>query len=212
MYINYYFVNGNILKIFTVRSWVIILLPLIASCSFAGDAQKIKHKSTYTNPAVAGWLPVSFSIDADYVLLHRGKLGHIYDEFVGGLFDDGLQLKSTGWLKPTYGNQNLIWTLDPSFGALRQEKLQKSIKEFQSNLIQFKSGSIIAGGVPWIFTGYIDKAQGTGSDVFQSFVFVCSEPSSGVSVFYWGEGIALEPQNNNSVIELLSKVSLHCES
>lgn len=201
------------MKISLTRLCVIILLSLaaIASCSFAGDVLKAKGESVGVSLSVAGWIPVGFSINASYVDRHRGGLSQNYDEFVGGLFDDGLQLQDAGWLKPTYGNQNLLWTLNSSLGSLRQKMLQDSIKEFESNTFQFKSGSISVGNTQWKFSGYIDKAQGSGSAAFQSFIFVCAESSPGVSVFYWGDGVALEPQNTAGLKELLSKVSSYCK-
>ena len=60
-----------------------------------------------------------FFLDPDYISKHRGSLADNYDEFVGELFDDGLGIINTGWLKPAYGNQNLIRTLDPDFGERR---------------------------------------------------------------------------------------------
>jgi hypothetical protein len=83
--------------------------------------------------------------------------------------------------------------------------------EFQSDTYEFKNDSIEASSRSWTYVGYIDKTHGTGSEAFQSFVFVCEGSSSGVSVFYWGDGMALQPQENQSVKQLLSKLSSQCK-
>ena len=189
----------------------LIAAVTINACSFTKGTQSTWKQSRYTTPVVPGWVPVVFRIEPDYISTHRGRLAEIYDEFVGGLFDDGLRVKDTGWLKPTYGNQNLLWTLDSDFGNRRQQSLLKSKEEFQSGTYEFTNGFIDVANFSWNYVGYTDKTLGAGSAAFQSFIFVCRGSSSGASVFYWGEGMAIQPQESQSVKELLSELSSHCK-
>lgn len=183
----------------------------INACSFSKGTQSIWTQSRYTTPVVPGWVHVIFGTDPDYISMHRGQLAEIYDEIVGGLFDDGLRMKDTGWLKPTYGNRNLLWTLDSDFGNRRQRSLLKSKEEFQSDTYEFTNGFIDVANLSWKYVGYTDKTIGAGSAAFQSFIFVCQGSSSGVSVFYWGEGIAIQPQEIQSVKDLLTELSSYCK-
>lgn len=192
---------------------VILLIATAAAdgCSVTKGTQSTWKQSRNTTPVVPGWVPVVFGIESDYISANRGHLSEIYDEFVGGLFDDGLSLNNTGWLKPTYGNRNLLWTLDSDIGGRRQESLLKSKEEFPSETYAFANGVVDVTNSGWKYVGYIDKTNGAGSAAFQSYIFVCRGSSSGASVFYWGDGTAIRPQDNESIKELLSELSLHCK-
>lgn len=183
----------------------------ISSCYSSKQTQPIGEQICYKEPIVPGWVPVEFGIKNDYILKHRGHLEEIYDEFVGRLFDDGLKLEGTGWLKPTYGNQNLLWTFDSDLGYRHQRLLLKSKEKFQSDTYEFTNDSIEISNNSWKYVGFADKTLGTNSQSFQSFIFVCRGASKGVSVFYWGDGMAMQPQESQSVKELLTELSCQCK-
>jgi hypothetical protein len=190
---------------------MLIALAAHNACSFTGGTQVTLSQSRPTAPVVPGWVRVVFGIESDHILMHRGRLAETYDEYVGGLFDDGLSVNDTGWLKPTYGNRNLLWTLDTDIGRQRQQSLLKSKDEFPPDTYAFANGVVDVANSNWTYVGYIDKTSGAGSAAFQSFIFVCKGSSSGASVFYWGDGTAILPQENNSIQELLSELSSHCK-
>jgi hypothetical protein len=192
------------------------VILLIASavnnaCSITKETQSTWKQSLCPTPVVSGWVPVVFGVESDYIATNRGRLSEIYDEFVGGLFDDGLSRGKTGWLKPTYGNRNLLWTLDSDIGNRRQQSLLKSIEEFPSETYEFANGVVNVSNSSWKYVGYMDKTNGTGSAAFLSFIFICRGSTTGASVFYWGDGMAIQPQANKSVKELLSEISSYCK-
>lgn len=191
---------------------VITLMAALTTdaCSFTKGKQTKGTQSRYTTPVVPGWVHVDFGIEPGYISTHRGRLAEVYDEYVGGLFDDDLKMKDTGWLKPTYGNRNLLWTLDSDIGKNRQQSLLKSKEEFQSDTYEFTNGLLDVANRSWNYVGYTDKTLGAGSAAFQSFIFIF-RGSSGASVFYWGEGTAIQPQESQSVKDLLSELSSQCK-
>jgi hypothetical protein len=184
-----------------------MLLMSITLCSSTKEVQTITKPVHQTKPVIPGWVSVDFVIDSEYISKHRGNLAENYDEFVGDLFDNGLNLKNTGWLKPTYGNQNLLWTTDSELGNHRQQMLLKSTEEFKSDALELINDTIQITKVNWYYVGLIDKIRGVGSASFQSYVFVCKGSSFEASVFYWGDGLNIQPHKNKCVIELLTKLS-----
>lgn len=192
---------------------VILLIASAANnaCSITKGKQSTWKQTRYSTPVVSGWVPVVFGVESDYITTNRGRLSEIYDEFVGGLFDDGLSIDKTGWLKPTYGNLNLLWTLDTDIGSRRQQSLFKSREEFPSDTFEFADGVVSVSNSIWKYVGYKDKTNGAGSAAFLSFIFIHRGSSTGASVFYWGDGTAIQPQKNKSVKELLSKISSYCK-
>ena len=103
------------------------ILSVGNSCAFS---ENTKYKQVSLEITLPGWVAVSFGIDNDFVLSNKGNLDETYDEFVGGLLDDGLLINKSYWIKPTYGNENLLWTLDANIGKRRTNALQRSEKEF----------------------------------------------------------------------------------
>ena len=194
---------------FWVGLATLLSVVLFGACSPTWEARSIRDKGQQSAIAVNGWVPVEFSLGPDDISVHRGRLDKLYDEFVGGLLDDGLALDNTGWLKPTYGNQNLLWTLDSAIGIRRQQALLKSREAFQSNTYVYRNGFVAIGNQDWKYVGYTDKTLDTA--VFHSFVFVWKGSASGISVFCWGEDFAIPPQRNPSIRKLLSKLSSNCK-
>jgi hypothetical protein len=121
------------------------------------------------------WILESARITSHSIAAHWPKL---YDEFVGQLLDDGLNIEDAGWLKPVYGNQNLLWTCDAGIGKRRAESLLRSMKEFSPEVYEFKQGEVKIANRRWMYLGYTDRTNGTDSPWFQSFVFVCGPGAS----------------------------------
>lgn len=189
---------------------VLFVALLLCGCSWNPHSLTNQTRQPFPGkPTVDGWVSVDFGIDADYISGHRGRMGELYDEFVGQLFDDGLTMKDTGWLKPTYGNKNMLWTCDGGIGKRRVQSFSRSMKEFPVEAYEFKEGEIEAKG-RWLYSGYTTKTNGNDQE-FQSFVFVCEGTSTGISLFYWGEGTVIaEDQVAPSIKILLSELSSYC--
>ena len=178
----------------------------IGACLPGRDGQHRWILSRHSAPVIPGWMYVAF-IDPEATSRNRIKLAEFDGEFFGPLFEDGLKIDDTGWLKPAYGNRNLLWTLDSGIGNRRQQAILESREKFSSSLYDFTDGIIEIAEHGWRYAGYTITAGGPGTAAYQSFIFVCS----GVSVFYWGDGSSVAPQEDQSVIALLTELSSHCE-
>lgn len=157
-----------------------------------------------------GWVTVDFGLDPEFVRANRGQMASVYDDQVGRLIDVGLDPGRSIWIKPTYGNRNIIWTLD---GGTLARGHRRALTEAAGELgptIQVEIGEFEAGGRSWSYAGYIDRTEGTGPEAFRSAVYACGTGATGVSVLYWGEGLPVEPHRVESVHTLLEKLAARC--
>lgn len=184
-------------------------LVTITACTERTNADSARSTSE-TTPAVAGWVPVMFHNQIAALSQGKGNLFETYDEFVGGLVDDGLDANKATWLKPTYGNQNMLWVPDAKFGEQKKQRLLQSKSNFPSTAYEFYDGTMKLSDDIWSYVGYLDKTTGSGAKAFQMFIFVCKGTSPGISVFYWGDGIAVHPYEIESTSSLLSQLSHKC--
>jgi len=188
---------------------VIYLVVTIAVVSGCVISDSIAQKENPINIIVPGWVYVDFGIDNEDVISNTGKLYSSYDEFVGGLFDDGLSLRESKWIKPTYGNENLLWTFDSTIGNRKLNALKKSKQEFSNSGYEFVSDSMKIANTTWTYSGYLIKEANKESQNYKSYVLVCNA-RKGISVFYWGKSGIDRLQDNQSILQLLKKLSTHC--
>lgn len=173
---------------------------------------KHPHKKNAGNVLdIEGWERVAFADHADYFRKNRGKLAYTYDEFVGALLDQGLDVDQSEWLKPTYGNQNILWTFDRALGKQRVQRLIQSKSEFSPRFYDFYENTLNVSDTRWQYAGYKDKSSGVDVAPFQTFVYVCGNGSSGLSIFYWGSDILVEPHKTVDVKNALTKLSDKCK-
>jgi len=166
-------------------------------------------QQTTPNISLPGWVQVSFGINDQYIHNNKGHLDEVYDEYVGSLIDDGLSINRSHWVKPTYGNENFIWTLSATVGAKKIIALQKSKSMFEESGYKFLTGSIKAEGLNWNYSGYSIPPANSDVATFKSYIFVCDK-NKGVSVFYWGNNSIDNPQDFNGVTHLLKSLSSKC--
>ena len=197
----------SLLRQIWVSSFFLVVI-LFAACdqSTIDNARQDSEKIS-----IPGWLTVLPGIDKHETAGQKGLFAQTYDEFVGGLIDDGIDIALTTWFKSTYGNKNLLWVPDAKVGLQRLSALIKSKGDFNPAVYTFEKGTLAISRRQWVFAGYSDNSAGAGSKAFNSFVFVCGDESEGASVFYWGDGIATSPNENDSVKTLLSQLSSHCK-
>lgn len=189
---------------------LLVLILSLASFSVLSGTQK-HDKTTFstTVSSIPGWVKVSFGIDNEFVLLNKGKLNESYDEYVGGLIDDGLMIDYSRWIKPTYGNENLLWTYNSGIGIKKINTLEHSKKEFTDIGYNFLDGSLIVKAKEWNYSGYSVPSTDSSSMSFKSYIFVCNG-NTGISIFYWGNSALKLPKDNLSIIQLLELLSHHC--
>jgi len=188
-------------------------IVIIAGCTLSEKTGKQKAQPETLSPVIPGWVKVSIGIDAEYISSNLGNLSELYDEFVGGLFDvRGFLIDSFLLDKPVYGNENLLWTFDALYRSYREKKSFTELKdEFTNSGYDIINGTLDIAGSEWHYFGYSTAMPASGSPDFRSYVFVCrSETSQGVSAFYWGNSGINLPQNNSSIIQLLTLLSSRC--
>lgn len=181
---------------------LILFLFLLSGSLAIANTEKFEQ-------TISGWVEVSFNIDDKYIALNKGKLDESYDEFVGELIDNGLLIKKSHWIKPTYGNRNLLWTLDSKIAKEKIRKIEKSKKQFISSEYAFSNGDLIIKDKKWNYSGYSIKTKTSDSEGFKSYVLSC-EKNKGISVFYWGNDNINLLKNNSSIINLLNVLSKQC--
>ena len=163
------------------------------------------------NFVVPGWVVVAPGINEKQIADKRGGLAQTYDEFVGGLLDDGMNIADSVWMKPTYGNQNILWADSKLIGQRTINSWMKNKDHFNSTNYEFKKDKLIVKGIGWQYAGYTDKTAGTGLKAYNAYSFVCVNKSKGISVFYWGDGMAISPEKNESVLILLAQLTSSCK-
>ena len=187
---------------------LMIAVLSVTGCYFQNGKSSSNDKNRIM---LDGWERVAFADRSDYFSKNRGDLSASYDEFVGALIDQGLEVDNTEWLKPTYGSQNYLWTSTAKIGNQQKKMLNASKSEYSPNFYEFYDGEIEYSNVRWLYSGYIDKIEGVYANSFRMFIFVCKgESSNGVSVFYWGSGISMLPIETEDTKILLSKLSTKC--
>ncbi len=191
---------------------IIGFLVLVVFVSACGQPDINKATQSTGQITLPGWVVVSPGIEKQQMASQKGQFSQTFDEFVGGLIDAGMDVTMSTWLKPTYGNQNLLWVPDGEVGEQRRSALVKSRDDFNRAIYAFRKGVFIADSVSWEYAGYMDKSAGEGSSAFNSYVFVCGDELKGVSVFYWGDGIAVLPYEMESVETLLNTLSPRCKN
>jgi len=186
-------------------------IVIIDGCTLSEKTGKQKAQPETLSPVIPGWVKVSIGIDAEYISSNLGNLSELYDEFVGGLFDEGLLIDHFYWIKPVYGNENLLWTFDAHIGLQRKKPFTELKDEFTNSGYDIIDGTLDIAGSEWHYFGYSSAMPASGSPDFRSYVFVCrSETSQGVSAFYWGNSGINLPKNNSSIIQLLTLLSSRC--
>ena len=149
-------------------------------------------------PSIEGWMQVSFPNNESY-----------YDELIGSLVDEGLDVKKSIWLKPSYGNENLLWTYGTALGNQQRIKLSQSKEDFNKKYYEFYEGKIDIGKISWGYSGYLNKRR-KAVPPYQYFSFVCEGDTSGVTVFYWGNELSIVSLELEYIKDLLSKLSDKC--
>ena len=189
------------MKFFTnYKKNLIILILLLAGISIS---------TAKSEQLISGWVEVSFNIDKKYISLNKGKLDELYDEFVGGLIDDGLPVEKSHWIKPTYGNKNLLWTLDSKIAKEKIKKLESSKDKFIATQYKFINGSLKIKNKKWSYFGYSTPIGDSTSKYFKSYILSC-EKNDNISIFYWGNDNINLLKNNQSIIQLLETLSKKC--
>lgn len=191
----------NFFSLKKIKHLILFLLLLSGSLATV-NAEKFKQ-------IIPGWVEVSFNIDEKYISLNKGKLDESYDEFVGELIDNGLLINKSHWIKPTYGNQNLLWTLNSKIGKEKIRKIETSKDQFSSSEYTFSNGELIIKGEKWNYSGYSINIKPSNSEKFKSYILSC-EKNNGISVFYWGNDSINLLKNNSSIMSLLKILSKQC--
>lgn len=187
--------------------YVLLLLMFVTAC----EQQKPDNSKPVLNETkVPGWVVVLSGLTETQLSSQKGKLAQTYDEFIGGLIDDGLRLTESVWYKPTYGNQNILLVKNRNSGQRMMGAWIINKKEFSSTNYEFKQDKLTVNNVDWQYAGYSDNTTGEGSKAYNAYAFVCGSKEKGVSVFYWGDGLAISPVKNESVMMLLSNLTAHC--
>lgn len=190
---------------FAKRGFLLFTFLLLLQ-ALAGCVSTQNTKTASEPPALPGWVHVSYGLSASEVAERRGTLADTYDEYVGQLLDDGMSTENSAWLKPVYGNQNLLWVQNAEIGKARARDIQASSKEFEPMGYAFRQGVLLIDGVKWWYTGY----QAPVSDVaYQDFTFYC-EADAGVSVMFWGDGMAEPADETEAVRKLLRIMNRNC--
>lgn len=182
------------------------ILFLLAGCSQFHYANRTPASNGMIIPS---WVFVDFGIEEKQSTLHQGQMDEFYDEYVGGLINEGLSVGKARWIKPTYGGENLLWVFDSTLGRKRIGALSKDKSAFEESGYDFREGAIEAASIKWHYSGYTVSPVSKGSSSYKSYVFVCGA-QSGVSVFYWGASGIDRLQNNHSVMLLLERLSSRC--
>lgn len=182
----------------------IISFFIISNNSFAITEQKIKQISTLLP---ANWVKVNFGLNKATLAQHKGKMVLHYDEFVGSLIDEGLQLEKSVWIKPTYGNKNLLWTYDDNQVGYQNYRnlVEPQTERFPAS--QIKVGNIELDHKKWQYSGYFLKNT---TPIYTAVTYYCDGKTQDIAVFFWGEGntnFADDP----SVRELLTHLNLVCK-
>ena len=183
-----------------------LLFTSLSLLALSGCVSTQNTRDVAEQPVLPGWVYVSYGISASDVTERRGTLADTYDEYVGQLLDDGMSIESSAWLKPVYGNQNLLWVQSAEVGKARARDVQASSKEFEPLGYAFRQGVLLTGEVKWWYTGYRAPVSDTA---YQDVTFYC-EADSGVSVMYWGAGIAEPAEETEVVRTLLRAMNKNC--
>ena len=171
-----------------------------------------ENKNRLAPESVPGWVQVMPGVSAAYLANHVGNMARVFDEYVGGLIDQGMNLSESAWLKPVYGNQNLLWIRGVAFGEKMQRAMAEIEKEVSNDYSHYLHGDMMVGDVEWKYYGYqMNPRKGDGTS-FQDFVFVCSSNSAtGASVFYWGDEMRVDAHKLHDVESLLSMLNSQCQ-
>ena len=144
-----------------------------------------------------GWLIVQF--DADDV--YDRSIKHSIDEVVGPLVRAGIKTDKMVWLKPGYGNQNLLYfSADKSFAEKELKQIKQnapkavppwSVKE-STEIIESKTFHAVETSLP--------------GEAFTYAIYVCDGKRSQL-VYYWGTETA---QHRDELEKLLKIVAKRC--
>jgi len=82
------------------------------------------------------------------------------------------------WIKPTYGNENLLWALDSTMSLQKRQALVRSKEEFIDSGYTIVDGVLEKAGSKWSYSGYSMDSQR-----FRSYVFVYAMSGGGPSLY-----------------------------
>lgn len=116
---------------------------------------------------VKGWLKVS--IDEQAILTAD-------NEFLGTLIEQGLDISNTTWIKPAFGNDNMLWFVDRAGAGHRYYQRLRAMDTKQFPNTRAQSGD----KTPWQYAGY-DYTD----TPFVLRLYRCAQKENGTMLLFW---------------------------
>ncbi len=154
----------------TLRHIAKVLVPFLVTLVSGVEAA--------TRPVIpAGWVQVDFFPGTVF----DTHSGHHFDQIMGPLVEDKLIPRELVWLKPTYGNQNILWfSQGPGQMQILRDKMIEPFRNSDQGWKQRK-GQYIVNGAPWQFVE-LELAK----ENLQIAILVCRQGTQDTAVLYWG--------------------------
>ena len=168
-----------------------LLITVMSAASLAGSSDSAQFAKEI------GWMNSQFNDDDVY----ERSTKHILDEIVGPLVKAGVKSHDMVWLKPTYGNQNILYFSQ-----------SKSFANEEINIIRLNSPKAVP---PWTINEGIKTFEkikyrfiktSMPNSPFSQALYVCHGEKSHL-IYYWGtEG----NRHKSDLSELLKLISKRC--
>jgi|AntRauTorckE5430_2_1112549.scaffolds.fasta_scaffold05724_4 hypothetical protein len=169
-------------------------------CTFSISQEHSSHNFSWPLP---GWVSVDFGLVKKNLNESRGDFSENYDEFVGALLDIGLNPNLSTWIKPTFGNSNILWTNNSQLGHQYANSLWEDKQTFSPDNYTFHKNKIAIEGVVWNYTYFKQSLNLSSDENYWAGVFFC-KGDPGVSVFYWGIGPDVDLKTSDDVRQSLA--------
>lgn len=137
------------------------------------------------NDTVDGWLKVS--IDERAILAAD-------NEFLAALIEQGLDINTSTWIKPTFGSDNMLWFVDTRGVGRNYYQRLADMDSQQFPNTQKQTGD----GTPWQYTGY--RYNDT---TFVLRVYLCTQRDNNTVLLFWSGESAPKYHDLEKQLELL---------
>lgn len=125
------------------------------------------------------------------------------NEFLGALIGRGLDIEQAHWIKPLFGNENVIWFTDQNDIGLDYYTRLKNTSKHDFPSASLESGTLEVSGVSWRYAGY----QYDDHSLTQK-VFLCGNTPRRLVLLYWGAG---EIQKDSIITEMQIRLADRCK-
>lgn len=165
----------------------ILLSSLITACTSNSSASFIPK----------GWVEVNFNASSVYDRATNTNL----DEFIGPLVQKGILPTKSIWLKPTYGNQNILWFGTPTLGGKQLQEDMKKNSEGAAPPWNTSAEQQKVGSITWDKVTLAPK----NSD-FEISIWTCTSLSKSQTVaLYWGTETKMFGEDLKQLLSHLEK-------